>query len=85
MPLKKRNAKAKPHRVTPEAVEAFRLGDHIGLHRALGLKPWHPNPLDVDDPEPPAWVGPTHAWAETWRIMAGLRADLEEAAQVGSA
>ena len=47
MPLKLRTPKSRPHRITEAAVEAFRAGDELALHRALGLRPWMPSPLEV--------------------------------------
>jgi hypothetical protein len=34
--------------ITPAAVEAFRAGDQLALHRLLGLKLWEPSPLAAD-------------------------------------
>lgn len=66
MPVKKRTAKARRHRITVEAVTAFQAGDRIALHRALGLKPWHPSPLDVvEGNEYPAGTG-----GAEWRSLA---------------
>ncbi len=48
MPVKRRTLKGTPHRITPEAVDAFRAGDYLGLHRALGLAPWETSPLPSD-------------------------------------
>lgn len=33
-------------RITHEAIEAYRAGDHLRLHRALGLLPSDASPLD---------------------------------------
>ena len=43
----------------PEAaVRAFAAGDWLGLHRALGLRPWQRSPLDASSDEvPPDWLG----------------------------
>ena len=74
MPIKRRIRKGREHRVTREAVEAFNAGDAVTLHRALGLKPWEPSPIDADTPEPPDWAsGP---WAEAWPTAHELRAKL---------
>lgn len=53
MPAKRRAGKGRAHRITPEAVEAYRAGDWGLLHRLLGLKPWEASPLHVEacDPE----------------------------------
>lgn len=76
MPVKRRVAKLSEHRITPEAVAAFRRGDWMELHRLLGLRPWHPSPLDAYDPDPPAWAGPGDAWREFWPLARDLRAKL---------
>lgn len=75
MPTKRRAAKGKAHRITRQAFEAFTAGDGLALHRALGLRPWQPSPLDADAPEPPAWAGPL--WADGWRLAHHLRGKLE--------
>jgi hypothetical protein len=49
MPVKRRLHKGRPHRITDGAVEAWRAGDHMALHRALDLRPWETSPFDVDD------------------------------------
>jgi len=75
MPVKRRAHKARPHRITPEAIDAFRAGDRLTLHRALGLRPWQASPLDADTDEapwPPGTVG-----AASWPLARGLRAELE--------
>lgn len=77
MPVKQRKAKHRAHVVTADALEAFVQGDHIGLHRALGLKPWQPSPFDIDGPEPPHWTRQGDIWNEHWPLVAGLRAELD--------
>ena len=77
MPIKKRSAKSKPHRITPEAIAAFVAGDYIALHRALGLAPWQCSPLDADDgpsPWPTGTVG-----ADSWPLARALRDELRAA------
>ena len=74
MPLKRRAPKARQHRVTPEALVAFQAGDRMGLHRALGLKPWQASPLDVSD-GPCPWPQNT-AGAASWPLARWLRAEL---------
>lgn len=75
MPIKRRLNKCREYRVTREAVEAFHAGDAVTLHRALGLKPWQPSPLEADTPNPPDWAsGP---WAEAWPIAHELRGKME--------
>jgi hypothetical protein len=85
MPLKRRHAKSRAHRVTPEAIEAFRARDFLALHRALGLKPWQPsplpasvNPLGVDPSRPPE--GRPGDWsADAWQLAVDLQRALIEA------
>jgi hypothetical protein len=85
MPVKRRVAKVKENRITPEAVAAYRAGDYHALHRALGLKPWEASPLPssvtllgVEDG--PAPSGNT-AWAASWAKAQELRRELERAAK----
>lgn len=78
MPAKRRPDKARDHRVTPAAVEAFRIGDVAGLRKALALRPWQISPLEAQGTCP--WPKGTAA-AETWAQSVALRAALEEAAQ----
>ena len=74
MPVKQRLAKGRAHRVTAEAQAAYHADDRLGLHLALGLKPWQPSPLEADTPEPPAWsAGP---WHDAWTQVADLRGEL---------
>jgi hypothetical protein len=77
MPTKRRAAKGRQHRITPEALDAFRAGDLLALHRELGLRPWQPSPLETDTPEPPNYRfgGP---WADAWPLTFDLRARLKE-------
>ncbi|CAN7496801.1 hypothetical protein [Mesorhizobium sp. LjNodule214] len=64
--------------VTPASLEAFKAGDRTALFDALHLKPWQPNPLEVDGPEPPVWANGT-AWAADWPMMWEIRQELEAA------
>jgi hypothetical protein len=80
MPVKQRQAKVRANRITTDAVAAFSIGDHMGLQRALGLKPWQPSPFDIDGPAPPVWATGT-AWAASWDAVADLRKELETALQ----
>lgn len=62
MPAKRRPLnRASKHRITPQAVEAYKARDYLALHRALGLYPWEMSPLP-DDPLGcnPNWVMPEH-------------------------
>jgi hypothetical protein len=74
MPVKRRIAKVRNNRITPEAMEAFHAGDALALHRALQLRPWQPSPLDVDGPIPPADAGMcfSDAWATIWELRQQL-------------
>jgi hypothetical protein len=90
--MKRRAAKVKTHRITPEAIEAFRAGDYDRLHRALGLPPWHPSPLPLEvhglgvNQRPVAPAPGGCAWAEFWPAAQELQRLLKEAAEsVGSA
>lgn len=73
MPVKRRASKHREHRITPEAVEAFRAGDYTALHRALNLRPWEDSPLDVDFDPPPDWAN------DSWPQAVELRRELMEA------
>jgi hypothetical protein len=53
--------------LTPEAIAAFKAGDEIALHQALGLGTWMPSPFDVDGPEPPDWGRDGTAWRSLGR------------------
>ena len=65
-------------RITREAVEAYKAGDHERLHMALRIRPWEPDPLQTDTPEPPRNDGTV--WAEVWPEIYRLRLELEAAA-----
>ncbi len=46
MPTKrKRLSRQAQQRISPAAFEAYRAGDYMALHRALGLAPYEPSPL----------------------------------------
>jgi hypothetical protein len=70
--------RAQRRRVTPEAVEAFRAGDHTALGHALALKPWEASPLDVCDSHPPQ---SGTAWARSWPEVQRLRKELIQASK----
>lgn len=82
MPTKRtpRNRDAK-RRITPAAVEAFKAGDFMALHRALGLRPWEMSPLPLDvtplgcDPERP----PNHPTATLFAQSFGQAVELQRA------
>ena len=79
MPVKIRLVKGRRHRITDAAIEAYRRGDQVDLHRALGLRLWEISPLDANTPEPPVGCGPNDAWRESWPLAWELRAELEAA------
>lgn len=74
MPLKRRTSKARAFKITPEAIDAFAAGDHLRLHRALGLRPWEPSPLDEGQLHPSG-----SAYAGAWEAIRALRSDIREA------
>lgn len=78
MPIKRRIAKVRHDRITPEAIDAFRAGDAQALHHALHLRPWQPSPLEVDGPMPPTDAG--RCWEDAWPAMWDFRQQLEKAA-----
>ena len=75
MPVKRRKPKEREHRITPEAVAAFRAGDVGALMLALGMRPWDASPLEADDEEPPAWSTPG-PWRDSWPKAVALRRNL---------
>jgi hypothetical protein len=76
MPTKRRVDKARRHRISPEAIAAYRAKDCNALHRALGLRPWQASPLRVDQGPGPG--GPT-AYAASWPQAQELQRELEAA------
>jgi hypothetical protein len=78
MPTKRRIAKGRDNRITPEALAAFAAGDWMGLHQALGLRPWQPSPLDTVTPQPPAYAR-HRPLADAWPLAFELRCKLEAA------
>ena len=61
------------HVITPEAIEAFKEGNWLRLHRALGLNPWQCSPLDATDDYLP---GTNTAWATSVDLAKRLRSEL---------
>ena len=59
-----------------KAQDADQRGDYIGLHRAVGLKPWEPSPFDipVGNPYPKG-----RQWEQAWETVTGLSGLLAEA------
>lgn len=79
MPVKARTTKARCHRVTPAAIEAFAAGDKGALHLALDLRLWQPSPLEADEDAPSAWMQPGTTWQDAWPLVRVLRLELEGA------
>ena len=73
MPTKRRTTKMTAHRVTAEAVEAFRAEDLVRLHMLLGLRPWQVSPLDVETAH---GEHQTNAWGTSFALARELRAVL---------
>lgn len=71
--MKRRKSKMLAHRITIEAVTAFRSGDETALHRALGLKPWQVSPLAV---ETAPGEGDGTGWGHSFVLARELRAAL---------
>jgi hypothetical protein len=81
MPVKRRLAKGREHRITPEAIAAFEAGDYGALHRALGLRPWEASPLPLSvtslgvdqdvppDPHPVGWAQSVPQAQELQRLL----------------
>ena len=59
------------------------LTARTALHRALGLRPWQPSPMDADTDEPPAWRSTVDLWAADWPLVHGLRLELEQTVDAG--
>ena len=81
MPVKRRASKQLRHRITPEAVEAYRAGDYMRLHRALGLMPRECSPLPVEieglgvdqGPRPSCW-DERHGYEQAQELQRQLEA-----------
>jgi hypothetical protein len=43
--VKSRKAKGRAHKITAEAIAAWKAADYMALHQALGLHPWEASPL----------------------------------------
>lgn len=64
--------------VSPEAIDAYRRKDRRGLARALGLRPWEVNPLDIAPGEVCPWPSSSRG-AQSWPRAVELRNLLEQA------
>lgn len=75
MPTKRTRRSRGVAGISADAIDAYRQGDVVALHRALGLRPWDVSPLEVDDgPSPwPASAG----GARSWPMAQVLRTELE--------
>jgi len=69
MPKRIRKARPALAKVNAAAVSAYRAGDHLALHQALGLRPWQLSRLDVTDDVSRHWESEVHnrAWAYALR------------------
>ncbi len=79
MPARRSKIRRDGSRITVEAIEAYCAGDWMALHRALDLRPWQINPIDVDPGTPPPDGG--SPWADSFPKALQLRAELEAAVQ----
>jgi|GEM_PF-2297577 len=75
MPVKRRLAKVRENRITPEAVAAFNAEDRTALADALRLRPWEISPLEVcDGPSPyPAGSGGCTTWQKALELLTQLQ------------
>ena len=79
MPTKrKRASRAMRTRITPDAIAAFKAGDHMRLHSILRLKPWEISPLDAEGESP--WPE-TSAGGKSWGQAVELREEITNADQ----
>lgn len=77
MARKRQNRNIARNRITPAAVEAFKAGNRLELHRALNLPPWQASPLDAVGVCP--WPEQS-AGALSWASSVRLREELQCAA-----
>ena len=73
MARKRQNRNIARNRITPAAVEAYRAGNRLELHRALNLPPWQASPLDAVGacPWPPSSAG-GRTWAKALELRGAL-------------
>ena len=84
MPVKRRGSKAHSHRITLEVVEAYRAGDYLRLHRALGLRPWEMSPLPKrvtplgvsNEPPPPDRTAWNDSWEQAKELQRAILAEI---------
>ena len=75
MPVKRRKPKIRAHRITSEAVAAFRAGDEYALAQALALPPWHASPLWTNNACPyPEGTSTSLTWAKATELRKQLEA-----------
>jgi hypothetical protein len=86
MPVKRRLHKGRPHRITEDAIAAWRAGDYLWLHRALGLHPAQPSPLPLEieplgcdqrtEDEDAAMPRANRLWSPLWPEVQALQRQL---------
>ena len=86
MPTKrKRLSRQAQQWISPAAVEAYRAGDFMALHIALGLAPWEPSPLPLSieplgiDPDNPPMPSNGGCWDDAYPKILELHRLLEAA------
>ncbi|CAN7517013.1 hypothetical protein [Mesorhizobium caraganae] len=83
MPVKRRKAKGKTHKITDAAIEAYKARDFIALHRSLNLRPWEMSPLPDHplgcDPERPPNHADANLFAQSFQQAVDLQRELEAA------
>ena len=80
MPSKRRMKTRSPmFSISDQARVAFKAGDYLALHAALGLKPWQVSPLDADGecPYPLSSAGGA-TWGESQKLRQELLKLTEE-------
>jgi hypothetical protein len=79
MPTKRTRRAPRQHGLRAAAIEAWQAGDHLALHRALGLLPWEASPIEAHG-TPPAWAA-AMPYGQSWPRAAELRRQLIEASR----
>jgi hypothetical protein len=88
MPVKQRKAKGRAHKITAEAIAAWKSSDYMALHRALGPPPWQASPLPDTiislgvSEETAAAVDPdsTYGFEDSYAVAVALQRELIAAA-----